>query len=104
LVIGGAISIVLPHLTATLANTLYSASATLMIFAVLTLVLGGYLSFEGLALVAIGAQGQERETSASGHQWALAPADHIDPQTIARVAIRLPFSWQNPYDRGIHSA
>jgi len=47
LVIGGAIRIVLPQLTATLASTLYSTSAALMIFAVVVLVLGGYLSFEG---------------------------------------------------------
>lgn len=47
LAIGGIIRIVLPHLTVTLARTLYSTSATLMVFAVAMLVLGGYLSFEG---------------------------------------------------------
>ena len=47
MVIGGVIRIVLPQLTATLATTLYSASVGLTIFAVVALVLGGYLSFEG---------------------------------------------------------
>ncbi len=47
LVIGGVIRIVLPQFTATLATTLYSASAGLTVFAVVVLVLGGYLSFEG---------------------------------------------------------
>ena len=46
-VIAGVIRIVLPQFTATLATTLYSASATLTVFAVVALVLGGYLSFEG---------------------------------------------------------
>jgi len=45
--IGGVIRIVLPQFTATAATTLYSASATLTVFAVVALVLGGYLSFEG---------------------------------------------------------
>jgi hypothetical protein len=47
LAIGGAIRIVLPQFTATLATTLYSTSASLPVFAVVMLVLGGYLSFEG---------------------------------------------------------
>jgi hypothetical protein len=47
LVIGGVIRIVLPHFTATLATALYSTSAGLTVFAVVMLVLGGYLSFEG---------------------------------------------------------
>ena len=47
LAIGGVIRIVLPQFTATLATTLYSTSAGLMVFAVVVLVLGGYLSFEG---------------------------------------------------------
>ncbi len=47
LVIGGVIRIVPPQFTATLAATLYSASAGLTVFAVVVLLLGGYLSFEG---------------------------------------------------------
>jgi hypothetical protein len=47
LAIGGVIRIVLPEFTATLATTLYSTSAGLTVFAVVVLVLGGYLSFEG---------------------------------------------------------
>jgi hypothetical protein len=47
LAIGGAIRIVLPQFTATLATTLYATSAGLPIFAVVMLVLGGYLTFEG---------------------------------------------------------
>lgn len=47
LAIGGVIRIVLPQFTATLATTLYSTSAGLTVFAVIVLVLGGYLSFEG---------------------------------------------------------
>jgi hypothetical protein len=47
MVIGGVIRIVLPQFTATLATTLYSTSTALMVFAVVMLVLGGYLSFEG---------------------------------------------------------
>ena len=47
MVIGGVIRIVLPQFTATLATTLYSTSAGLTVFAVVVLVLGGYLSFEG---------------------------------------------------------
>ncbi len=47
LVIGGVIRIVLPQFTATLATTLYSGTAGLVIFAVIMLVLGGFLSFEG---------------------------------------------------------
>lgn len=59
LVIGGAIRIVLPQLTATLASTLYSNSAALTVFAVVMLVLGGYLSFESYRL-SIGEQTAER--------------------------------------------
>ncbi len=47
LAIGGVIRIVLPQFTATLATALYSTSAGLTVFAVVMLVLGGYLSFEG---------------------------------------------------------
>jgi len=47
LAIGGVIRIVLPQFTATLATTLYSTSAGLTVFAVVVLVLGGYLSFDG---------------------------------------------------------
>ncbi len=47
LAIGGVIRIVLPQFAATLATTLYSASVMLTVFAVVVLVLGGYLSFEG---------------------------------------------------------
>jgi hypothetical protein len=47
LAIGGTIRIVLPQFTATLATTLYSTSTGLTVFAVVVLVLGGCLSFEG---------------------------------------------------------
>jgi len=47
LAIGGVIRILLPQFTATLAATLYSTSIGLTVFAVVVLVLGGYLSFEG---------------------------------------------------------
>lgn len=47
LAIGGVIRIVLPQFTATMATALFSTSAGLMAVAVVTLVLGGYLSFEG---------------------------------------------------------
>ena len=47
LVIGGVIRIALPKFTTTLATTLYSTSASLTVFAIVMLVLGGYLSFEG---------------------------------------------------------
>ena len=47
LVIGGVVRIVLPQLTATLATPLYSTSTGLTVFAIVMLVLGGYLSFEG---------------------------------------------------------
>ncbi len=47
LVIGGVIRIVLPRFIATLATTLYSTSAVLTVVAVVLLVLGGYLGFEG---------------------------------------------------------
>ena len=47
LVIGGVIRIMLPQFTATLATMLYSTPTGLTVFAVLMVVLGGYLSFEG---------------------------------------------------------
>ncbi len=47
LLIGGVIRIVLPQFTATLAISLYSTSTALAVFAVIMLVLGGFLSFEG---------------------------------------------------------
>jgi hypothetical protein len=47
MVIGGVIRIVLPQLIATLATDIYSGTAVLSIFAVIVLVVGGYLSFEG---------------------------------------------------------
>jgi len=47
LALGGVIRIVLPQFTATLAATIYSTSAALTVFAVVVLLLGGYLSFEG---------------------------------------------------------
>lgn len=45
--IGGGIRIVLPQFTAALLATVYSVSASLTVMAVVALVLGGYLSFEG---------------------------------------------------------
>jgi len=75
LVIGGAIRIVLPQLTATLASTLYSTSAALAVFAVVMLVLGGYLSFEGYRL-SIGEQTAERIGSAT-------PAEHYRHSIMA---------------------
>ncbi len=47
LVIGGMIRIVLPQLTANLAGTIYSGAAALPIAAVVSVVLGGILSFQG---------------------------------------------------------
>ena len=47
MVIGGILRIVLPQIVATLATDIYSGSAALSIVAVIVLVLGGYLSFEG---------------------------------------------------------
>ena len=47
LAIGGVIRIVWPQFTATAATTLYSTSAAMTAFAVVMLILGGYLSFEG---------------------------------------------------------
>ncbi len=46
-VIGGIIRLVLPRLTAMIGSTVYSGSAALPIFAVIALVLGGFLSFKG---------------------------------------------------------
>ncbi len=50
MVIGGVMRIVLPQLIATLATDIYSGTAVLSIFAVIVLVVGGYLSFEGYRL------------------------------------------------------
>ena len=47
MVIGGVIRLVLPATTATLATDIYSKPATLLIVAVIVIVVGGYLSFEG---------------------------------------------------------
>ena len=47
LAIGGVIRIVLPQFTASLASTLYSTSTGLTVFAVVVIVLGGFLSFNG---------------------------------------------------------
>ncbi len=47
MVIGGVMRIVLPQLIATLAIDIYAGTAVLTIFAVIVLVVGGYLSFEG---------------------------------------------------------
>jgi len=47
LVIGGVIRIALPQTTVTLADTIYSGAAALPVVAVISLVLGAFLSFEG---------------------------------------------------------
>ena len=47
MVIGGIVRIVLPQLIATLATDIYSGTPVLAIFAVIILVVGAYLSFEG---------------------------------------------------------
>jgi len=47
MVIGGIVRIVLPQLIATLATDIYSGTPVLAIFAVIVLVVGAYLSFEG---------------------------------------------------------
>jgi len=47
LAICGVIRIVLPQFTASLASTLYSTSTGLTVFAVVVIVLGGFLSFNG---------------------------------------------------------
>jgi hypothetical protein len=47
LVIGGVVRIALPQLTASLAGTVYSGAATLPVVAVISIVLGAFLSFEG---------------------------------------------------------
>jgi hypothetical protein len=47
MVIGGVIRLVLPATTATLATDLYSHAIALLIAAIVVLVLGAYLSFEG---------------------------------------------------------
>jgi len=46
-VLGGILRILLPHTTAVLGTTIYSGSAALPIAAVIVLVLGGFLSFQG---------------------------------------------------------
>jgi len=46
MVIGGLFRIVLPRLTAGLANTVYSGPLAMSIAGVITLAVGGYLSFE----------------------------------------------------------
>jgi hypothetical protein len=47
LLISGIIRIALPWVTASIATTLYSAPAAMAVVAVIVLVVGGYLSFEG---------------------------------------------------------
>jgi hypothetical protein len=47
MVIGGVIRLVLPATTATLATDLYSHAIVLLIVALVVLVVGAYLSFEG---------------------------------------------------------
>jgi hypothetical protein len=47
LVIGGVVRIALPQTTASLAGTLYSGAAVLPVVAVISVVLGAFLSFEG---------------------------------------------------------
>jgi hypothetical protein len=47
MVIGGVVRLVLPATTATLANDIYSKPAAILIVAVIVIVVGGYLSFEG---------------------------------------------------------
>jgi len=47
LVIGGVMRIVLPRVTASLATTIYSGPAVMIIVAVISLALGGFLSFKG---------------------------------------------------------
>ena len=47
MVIGGIVRIVLPQLIARLATDIYSGTPVLAIFAVIVLVVGAYLSFEG---------------------------------------------------------
>jgi hypothetical protein len=47
MVIGGLIRIVLPQVVATIAADIYSGPASMPIVAVILLVVGGYLSFEG---------------------------------------------------------
>ena len=46
-VIGGVLRLVLPQVTAMIGSTVYSGSAAVPIFAVIALVLGGFLSFKG---------------------------------------------------------
>ena len=47
MVIAGIVRIVLPQLTAMIGSTVYSGSAAVPIFAVIALVLGGFLSVKG---------------------------------------------------------
>ncbi len=46
-VIGGIMRIVLPRLTASLATTIYSGTAAMVIAGIVVLVLGGFLVFQG---------------------------------------------------------
>jgi positive regulator of sigma E activity len=46
-VIAGVIRIVLPRVTATMATTIFSGPTAMAITAVIVLVVGGFLSFEG---------------------------------------------------------
>jgi hypothetical protein len=45
--IGGVIRIVLPRVTASIATTIYSGSAAILIVGAIVLVVGGFLSFQG---------------------------------------------------------
>ena len=47
LLVSGVIRIALPRVTTSIATTLYSAPAAMAVVAVIVLVVGGYLSFEG---------------------------------------------------------
>jgi hypothetical protein len=47
MVIGGVVRIVLPQLTAAIANAIYSGPTAMVILALITLALGGFLSFQG---------------------------------------------------------
>jgi len=47
MVIGGVLRIVLPRLIASIGTTVYSGTAAIVVFAIVALVLGGFLSFKG---------------------------------------------------------
>ena len=47
MVIGGVMRIVLPRLITSIGTPVYSGTATIVVFAVVALVLGGFLSFQG---------------------------------------------------------